>query len=123
VRVFVVSVLFAFGAAGHAAASGPASQPATGLAVAVPTAVAAFPAAPSAPEPTINEFFPEDRAIGDCISAAPKPGCGSEARGGWRQGLVLLLLIAGLAFVGWRIMAGVRRKAELAPDPETAARR
>ena len=100
-RVFLVSVLLALGTVGHAAAAEPASHPA-------PSAVAAFPASPSAPEPTINEFFPEDRAIGDCISAAPKPGCGSEARGGWRQSLVLVLLVAGLAFVGWRIVAGVR---------------
>ncbi len=61
------------------------------------------------PESTINEFIPVDRPIGDCISAAPKPGCGSEARGGWHQGLVMIALVLALVFVGWRIVVGVRR--------------
>jgi hypothetical protein len=39
----------------------------------------------------------------------PKPGCGSEARGGWHQGLVMIALVLALAFVGWRIVVGVRR--------------
>ena len=37
-----------------------------------------------------NEFVPVDRDIGECISAIPKPGCGSEARSGWRQAAVFL---------------------------------
>jgi hypothetical protein len=92
-RVFLVSALLTFGAAG-----GP---------VAAATDAGVQPSIP--PNSTINDFIPEDRPIGDCISAAPKPGCGSEARGGWRQGLVMLALVLGLAFVGWRIVAGVRR--------------
>ena len=62
-----------------------------------------------APRPTINEFLPEDRAIGECISALPKPGCGSEARGGWRQGLVLLAILIGIAFIAWRVVRSARR--------------
>jgi hypothetical protein len=60
------------------------------------------------PPITVNPFIPEDRGISDCISALPKPGCGSEARGGWRQGLILLALVGGLSIIGWRIVAGVR---------------
>jgi len=56
-----------------------------------------------------NEFVPTDRDISECISAIPKPGCGSDARGGWRQGLVLIAILAGLALIIWRIVAGARR--------------
>jgi hypothetical protein len=64
----------------------------------------------SVPAPTVNEFLPEDRSIGECISAVPKPGCGSESRGGWRQYLVAIALVGGLVIVGWRIVSGVRRR-------------
>jgi hypothetical protein len=60
-------------------------------------------------ESTVNEFIPVDRSISDCVSAAPKPGCGSDARGGWRQGVVMILLVLALSFIGWRIITNVRR--------------
>ncbi len=56
-----------------------------------------------------NDFLPEDQNLGDCISAVPRPGCGSEARGGWRQGLVFGALMIGLAFIVWRIVVGARK--------------
>jgi hypothetical protein len=59
--------------------------------------------------PTVNEFFPEQRPLGDCLSSLPKPDCGSEARGGWAQTAVLLAIVAGLAFIAWRVVAGSRR--------------
>lgn len=58
---------------------------------------------------TVNEFLPEDRGLGECISAIPKPGCGSEARGGWHQTLVLVAILAGLALIIWRIVVSARR--------------
>jgi len=58
---------------------------------------------------TINEFFPEDRSLGDCISSLPRPDCGSDARGGWRQTLVFVAILAGLAFIAWRIVAQSRK--------------
>lgn len=64
---------------------------------------------PTLPDPLDNEFIPRNRPIGDCISALPKPGCGSEARGGWRQGLVLLAIVLGLAFIAWRVVRSARR--------------
>lgn len=67
------------------------------------------PSPPTTPPVTVNEFLPENRDIGECISAIPKPGCGSEARGGWRQTLVLLAILAGLALITWRIVAGARK--------------
>ena len=59
--------------------------------------------------PTINEFFPEERPLSDCLSSLPKPDCGSEARGGWAQTAVFVLIIAGLAFIAWRVVASSRR--------------
>lgn len=64
---------------------------------------------------TINEFLPEERGLGECISAVQRPGCGSEARGGWRQGLVLLAIIGGLSIIAWRVVAGSRRARREAP--------
>lgn len=59
-----------------------------------------------------NEFVPVDRDISECISAIPKPGCGSDARGGWRQSLVLLAILVGLALIVWRIVVGARKARE-----------
>lgn len=69
-------------------------------------------------EPTVgdNEFLPEDAALSDCISAVPRPGCGSEARGGWRQSLVFGMVVLALGFVAWRIVVGARRTRQPEPD-------
>jgi hypothetical protein len=79
----------------------------------VPAAPVVVPAAtpdPTEPPPvTYNEFLPEDRNLSECISALPRPGCGSEARGGWRQGLVLLAILGGLAVIAWRVIVSSRR--------------
>jgi hypothetical protein len=66
---------------------------------------------PEPPASTVvdNEFIPENANLGDCISALPRPDCGSEARGGWRQALVLTVVVGGLAVIGWRLVVGVRR--------------
>lgn len=83
-------------------------------------------AAPTTSQPPVvtdNEFLPENRDITDCVSAVPKPGCGSKARGGWRQGLVALALLAGLCFIGWRIAKGVRRPARSHPGTPAPADR
>jgi hypothetical protein len=64
--------------------------------------------------PTINEFYPEQRPLSDCLSSLPKPNCGSDARGGWRQLAVLGAIVGGLGFIAWRIVATARRSQ---PDP------
>jgi hypothetical protein len=88
------------------------SIPATGLATSVPT-LAPAPAAMSASTPpppgTDNPFIPEDVNLGDCVSALPRPGCGSEARGGQGQWLVFGALVLGLGFIGWRVVRSARR--------------
>lgn len=63
----------------------------------------------SRPPNTINDFLPENRGIGECISALPKPDCGSESRGGWAQTAVFGAILAGIAFIVWRIFASARR--------------
>ncbi|CAN5612194.1 hypothetical protein BH23ACT3_BH23ACT3_16230 [soil metagenome] len=62
------------------------------------------------PPVTVNEFFPADRSLGDCLSALPKPGCGSEARGGMHQTAVFSVTVLGLGVIGTRIVVGIRRR-------------
>ena len=86
-------------AAGSVRSASPAAE--------APPVAAATP--DDTPPITVNPFLPDDRGISECISAVPKPGCGSKERGGWHQQLVFLALVGGLAFIGWRIVAGARR--------------
>ena len=67
---------------------------------------------PATPPPsTFNVFYPEERPLSDCLSAVPKPGCGSEARGGWRQATIFGLIIAAFAFIVWRVVRSARATA------------
>jgi hypothetical protein len=75
----------------------------------------AAPDDPPPPPVTVNEFLPEDRDIGDCLSSLPQPGCGSDARGGWRQTIVLVAILGGLGVITWRVVAGARRARRLVP--------
>jgi hypothetical protein len=74
---------------------------------------AAEPPSPS-PEPPAtvvdNPFIPEDQNLSDCISALPRPGCGSDAHGGWRQALIFGLIVVAAAFIAWRIVRIVRQR-------------
>lgn len=79
------------------------------LVVLAPAGAAFASTTPPTPPVTVNEFIPVERGLGECISALPKPGCGSEARGGWRQALVLLAILVGLAIIVWRVVASARR--------------
>lgn len=56
-----------------------------------------------------NVFLPADRDLSECISSVPQPGCGSSAKGGWRQMLVFGLVLAGLGFIATRIIFTARR--------------
>lgn len=67
------------------------------------------------PTVTYNDFIPEERDLSDCISAIPKPGCGSEAKGGWRQMLVFGLVVSGVGIIGWRIVTGARKNQPVSP--------
>lgn len=72
--------------------------------------------------PTYNEFHPDQRPLDDCLSSLPKPNCGSDARGGWAQTMVFLAIIAGLAFIAWRVVAGSRRAGRRADDDGAVTR-
>ncbi len=86
--------------------------PAVGSATAAPVAahVAAVAGTPPDDPPVVtdNPFVP-DRNLSDCVSAMPQPDCGTSAKGGWRQAAVFGVVVAALAFVGWRITRTVRR--------------
>jgi hypothetical protein len=58
----------------------------------------------------VNEFLPEEANLGDCISALPRPECGSEARGGWRQAAVFGVIAVALVAIGVRLAIAVRRR-------------
>jgi hypothetical protein len=75
----------------------------------VPIAVGATTGAPDRPPVTANDFLPEERNLSDCVGAHERPGCGSEARGGWRQALVFLAVAVGLVLVFGRIAWSARR--------------
>jgi hypothetical protein len=56
-----------------------------------------------------NPFLPENRDLTDCVGMLQRPGCGSEARGGWHQNAVAIVMVTGLLIVFGRVAWGVRR--------------
>lgn len=104
-RAFVITLTLLISCPTAAAADAePATKSAAGWAP-----VAATPDDTIPTEDTTYEYFPEKRPISDCLSSLPKPNCGSEARGGWRQTAVLGAILAGLGFIGWRIVRQSRK--------------
>jgi hypothetical protein len=72
-------------------------------------------APPETPAPTTtieNVFLPDDTTVNitDCVSALPRPECGSRERGGWRQGAVFAVIVVGLIAIGARLVIGIRRR-------------
>jgi hypothetical protein len=100
---------------------------AAALAVLAPTRVAVQAADTPVPQPPAstvpastaldNPFLPDDENVTDCISAVPRPGCGSEERSDWRQGVLFGVVAAGLAAIGVRIAIGVRRRGRQQAHP------
>ncbi len=88
----------------------------------LPTAASAGvgPDDPPPPPVTVNDFIPEDRDLSDCLSALPKPGCGSEARGGWGQTAVLVAILLGIGLMAWRISVGIRANRRTLDRPADA---
>ena len=95
-----------------------------GLLSAQPALATAPPVEPTVPATTVpatagqtdeivideaNPFLPENRNLTECIGMLQRPGCGSEARGGWHQYTVAIIMVAGLLLVFGRIFWGVRR--------------
>lgn len=97
-----------------AAATAPVAAP-----VAAPVSVTVPSDADDAPPVTVNPFFPEDRSLSECLSVVPRPGCGSEARGGPYQAAVFGAIVLGLALIGTRIVIGLRRNQRSSSDAPT----
>lgn len=74
--------------------------------VAIPTVVWGEP-----DEAAAGVWYPEGRNLSDCVSALPRPGCGSKERGGWRQTLVFASVMTGLLGITGRVVFAVRRQA------------
>jgi len=70
------------------------------------------PSVPAGPEVvgTDNEFVPADVNLSECVSALPRPNCGSDAQGGWRQTAIFAFVIVVVAGIGIRIAVAVRRR-------------
>jgi hypothetical protein len=58
---------------------------------------------------TANPFIPDDVDLSQCVGTLPRPGCGSEERGGWHQNLVAIAMVGGLLIVFGRVAWGVAR--------------
>jgi hypothetical protein len=58
---------------------------------------------------TANPFLPDDVDLSLCVGTLPRPGCGSEERGGWHQNLVAIAMVVGLLIVFGRVAWGVLR--------------
>jgi hypothetical protein len=81
---------------------------------------------PAAPDPAdeivideANPFLPENRDLTECIGMLQRPGCGSEARGGWHQNAVAIVMVSGLLVVFGRIAWSVRRGQKTAAASST----
>jgi hypothetical protein len=100
----LAALLIAFASAGVVA-------PGRVAAAAVPSAAHISGTPPTTPPPSVtdNPFIPPNQDLSTCVSANPQPGCGSSAHGGWRQFLTFVVVVLGLAFIGWRIVVTVRR--------------
>jgi len=60
---------------------------------------------------------PDDDQVTECNSSLPPPQCGRRDGDG-AQVLTFAILVLGMAFIGWRIARGVRRRDRtMSPDP------
>jgi len=57
-----------------------------------------------------DNVFTPDANISSCVGTLERPDCGTKTKGGWHMTLVFTVLIAGLAFVFWRVGRGVRQR-------------
>ena len=57
-----------------------------------------------------NQYLPVRDNVSDCIGTVERPDCGSEAKGGWQLALTFGVLVAGMSFIGWRVVRSVRAR-------------
>jgi hypothetical protein len=58
-----------------------------------------------------------DKSLAECFSAVPKPGCTTSDGADAMQLTLLGVLVAGLAFLGWKIARGIRHNNPPQQDP------
>ncbi len=75
-------------------------------ATAPPTTTATTIEAP----PATNDLIPDNNDVTNCIGTAEQANCGSKARADGHTYLVFAVLVAGMAFIGWRIARGIRAR-------------
>lgn len=75
------------------------------------------PTVEDTPPDTVTDFYPEQNDLSDCVGLVERPGCGSDARGGWRQTAVFGVVLLGVSIIIWRITVGVRRNLNSGPPP------
>jgi hypothetical protein len=80
-------------------------------------AATAEPPPPDTVPTTENVFLPESQDLTECFSALPQPNCGSDARGGWQQTVLLVIVTLALAFIAWRIIRSSRRRRRQQQQP------
>ena len=65
-------------------------------------------------QPTDTEQPPitlaDGKTLSECVSALPKPGCRTSDKADPKQLALLGILVAAMAFFGWKISRGVRSR-------------
>ncbi len=105
--------LLAAGGAAAAHAAPPGQVATTATATATPVSTVPGDTVPDGTGLGDNEFLPDEQDVGDCVGLLERPNCGSPDKGGWRQYLVMLALVLGVAFIAWRVARLVRRRDEI----------
>jgi len=90
--------------------------PVVGLTACSSAAKSAAPAVQSA-TPVTNDLIPVDRNLEDCVGLLPRPNCGAERKADAHMYLAFAVLMLGMAFIGWRIVVGVRKRDREAQPP------
>jgi hypothetical protein len=52
----------------------------------------------------------DGKNLDQCISSVPQPGCRTSNEADGKQLALLGILVAGMAFLGWKISSGVRAR-------------
>jgi hypothetical protein len=79
-------------------------------AVAIDASPVSAAAPPESSPPTTSGFMTGTVDIGSCVSALPQPECDTEHKGDWHFYVTVGVLTAGLTFIGWRVVRGIKAR-------------
>ncbi len=59
-----------------------------------------------------NDFLPRQQNLTDCVGTVQLPNCGGDNpnKGDAQMYLTFGVMLAGMAFIGWRIVVGLQRR-------------